>query len=471
MLLFFSYLFAYCRIDDSPGSPVRQPAQAISKIANRNQKLKAFRLQRNTQKLKEIQEKRSPFIVTVPSGRWVEKKERAPQFRFGLSDTPVRNVLMNERVLKKSTVKKLIAESALKKENVMDFHGKEAPKHAAVKSKKKILGELNAVQTIQVYEESESEVMLERIDSDLNSTFDISPDQNEKKDTGTKRNLKKNLKRRSSMSSIASITNVVKPKMLTPPAKPVTKKYHIPAIPVCKAVIAKPVVVRKAIVVPVKASLPVSAFANGRTHLKRSAKKPANKLDSKSSKARSKDEVVEVEQENIREPVIEAKAGLRPAKQKQPARSATYNLYKSSLDIQIAYLNMKITEIMSKNNEMFLDVLSEDQQTFVHQTVQQANLLISDKLGKFQEFLDIFETGQSNDPKKVTEDDVENYFLLIYEEIEKIKNDLSKTSAMQKEALTVVASQKKRRTRKTYLQEEGTPRRSIRIAEHSNTPK
>jgi hypothetical protein len=52
-------------------------------------------------------------------------------------------------------------------------------------------------------------------------------------------------------------------------------------------------------------------------------------------------------------------------------------------------------------------------------------------------------------PKRVTDDDVENYWYLIYEEIEKLKEDLIKIQAMKTSALAFVASAKKLRTRRT----------------------
>lgn len=449
--------FTYFRLDNSPGTPERQPVQLISKIADRVQKLKAFRLQRNTQKLKEIQEQKSPFILTVPIGRWVEKKDRAPQFRVELNDTPVRKALMSERVLKKSTVKELIAQSTAKKENVMMF-GKNAPKPVAVKSKKRILGEFNTVQTVaSACDESGLAPLLEQ---NLNSTFEITPEQNEREEIHPRQRLR----RSNSMPDIAPKTKTNGRKMLTPPVKAAVKKY-----PINKSKPVKPRIAHKT-PVPVKAVATAKAIVPAKS----SEKKPLIAKQLLTAKP-AVDEIVEVTQEQavvVEEHVIGVKAVQRPAKKKQSVRSATYNLYKSSLDIYVSYLTVQISEIM-KNKEMFIDVLSEDQQTFVHQTIQQGNLLISDKLGKFQEFLDKFEAAlsQPDNPKSVTADDVENYWYLIYEEIEKLKADLIKTQELKKGALAEVASQRKRLTRKTFFSEGTTPRRSQRIAEVGGTPK
>lgn len=446
--------FKHFSADDSPGTPERQPARALSKIADRNQKLKAYRLQKNTLKLKEIQDKRSPFVVTVPVGRWLEKKEPAPKFRIGINDTPVRHVLMTERVLKRSTVKKL-AQSTLKKQNVMVF-GKEASKPVAVKSKKRILGELNAVQTA-VQRPEKLEETLERVNSDLNTTFEVTPEQDENKESKPR----KLLRRSNSVPEIAPRAKFIAQKMLTPPAQGAIKKMK----PKGKAVILKPVI--RPATAPVNATAPVKSIAPSKRLMKQTA---TVKSDPKQPELNVVTQ--EPESELIEAPTVVAKATERPAFKKQPARSSTYNLYKSSLAIQTSYLTMNISGIM-QNKDMFFEMLSDEQQTFFNQTVQQGNLIISDKLGKFQEFLDQFEAGlsQPDNPKRITSDDVENYWYLIFEEIETLKSNLSKTQEIKKGALTTIGSERKRRTRRTYIPEDGTPRRSRRIADIGDTPK
>ena len=408
--------------------------------------------------MKEIQDKRSPFVVTVPVGRWLEKKEPAPKFRIGINDTPVRHALMTERVLKRSTVKKLV-QSTLKKQNVMVF-GKEASKPVAVKSKKRILGELNAVQTTVSQRPEKLEEELERVDTDLNTTFEITPDQDENKEESNPRKL---LRRSNSVPVIAPIPKVTGQKMLTPPAKGAIKKM----MPKYKAAIVKPVI--RPATAPVKAVAQVKSIAPSKRLMKQT-------VTIKSVPKQPEVHVItqEPESELIDAPIAVAKAIERPTLKKQPVRSSTYNLYKSSLTIQTSYLTMNISGII-QNKDMFFELLSEEQQTFVNQTVQQGNLIVSDKLGKFQEFLDQFEAGlsQPDNPKRITSDDVENYWYLIFEEIETLKSNLNKTQEIKKGALTTVGSERKRRTRRTYIPEDGTPRRSRRIADIriGDTPK
>jgi hypothetical protein len=433
------------RLDESPTSPVRaRKAIKVSEIKDQKEKLNAFRLERNTRKLNEIQEQRSPFIVTVPVGRWVEKKERVRPIRMDFNNTPVRAALMNERVLKKSTVKNLIANSTAKKENVMVFNGK--PKPIPVKSKKKILGELNAVVSRT---EPENDVI---VPLDLNSTFEISP---EKIDSPMPVVVER-LRRSKSFAEIVK-TDVVsfERKAKTPPAKKAVKS-KTPLVKRKINLVVKKQIIAKKPAPEVKKIVP----------LKRQVTAVINKKALKPSK--STIETVE----SISQPSQDVAPPKPAAKKKEPPRSQVYTLYYSSLTTQIKFLTMGLYNLTS-SKDSFFELLTEDQQMSVDEAIQQGNLLITDKLGKFAEFLNKYEDDltRPEDPKRVTDDDVENYWYLIYEEIEKLKEDLVKVQAMKTSALAVVASAKKRRTRRTYIPDDGTPKRSRRIADNADTPK
>lgn len=452
----------------------------VSQIVDRNQKLNAYRLQKNTQKFKEFQEQRSPFIVAVPVGRWIQKKERFPQNIIGINQTPVRNALMNERVLKKSTVKSLIAQSTIKKENLMVF-GRSAVKPTALKSKKKILGELNSIPHVAAHILDDIPD-LKPMEDELNSTFDISPVSIESdSEEPVKRSRQSN-----SMPDIVQEVKLTSAEKVKAPVKSEVKKTTSKATvkvikPIVRAVIKKPVVIRRAQVkeVPVQVRAPTVRNKTAPvktkpliTQAKISAptKSTAMKVETKLSPLlieRNEDiKIIDDQNEKLKsfKPIV---------KKKEPTRSQYYKLYKCTLDVQVSYLTLQISELMS-NKEAFLSLLTEDQQTFIHQTAQQGNLLISDKLKKFEEFLEEFESGLSknpNDLKRVTEDDVENYWYLIYEEIEKLKDDLKKSKEIKKNAQAVMASLKKGRARRTYIPESGTPKRSLRIAGNADTPK
>lgn len=423
----------------------------MSEITDRRQKLKAYRLQKNTAKFKQVQEQRSPFILAVPVGRWVEKKEKTRIVDFTLNATPVRNVLMNERVLKKSTMNDLIAKSTAKKENAFTFGKATTSKSQTIKSKKKILGELNAVSNDIPNEEDEL-IPLELFD--LNNTFDMAEAKEEQVVKPPMR-----LRRSNSLPEIVTKAKErIKVKLTTPPAKKSKVARKVAAQEpktFTKAQIKKPVIVKR----PADSNIFV---------LKKDAQARAVKTIAPESKQLQSNSVIP-EDELEPHPVAQVKVAL---KKQEPSKSMTYQLYKSSLDTQISYLSMRIQDIMN-NNEAFLATLTESQQMSVHDAVNEGKILISDNLKKFAEYLETYERDleRPNDPKRVTDEDVEIYWYKIYEEIDQLKNSLNEIQEMKKRALASAASLKKRRTRRTYIPDEGTPKRSKRIADNADTPK
>lgn len=428
--------------------------------------MKAYRLQKNTEKFKQIQEQRSPFIVAVPVGRWVEKKEKGRQIDFNMNATPVRKALITERVLKKSTIKNLIAQSTAKKENAFTFVAKAVKPEA--KSKKKILGELNAVPHV---ESADGDLMpLESFD--LNSTFEISPASPEKELEPVK--PLRQLRRSTSLPEIAKkIKHDVKKKPGTPPAKPVAaKKAQLvdKPKPVMKAQIKKPVVVKR------PAAKTDSNFRIAKPavheklippahkkHVPAAVKKTVAKAPEKCvATAPEAPTIVPLAERQNEPPAVQPK---KIAKPEDSARLFTYNVYKSSMDTQVSYLTMHIKDI-SSNNEAFLATLSEDQQMSVHEILNQGKVFIAEDLTKFGEVLETFKLAE--DSTGITDEDIENQWYRVYDEIEKLKVSLSEVQLMKKHAL---ASLQKRRTRRTYVPDEGTPKRSKRIADNADTPK
>lgn len=415
------------------------------------------------QKLRQVQEERSPFITTVPAGRWVQKKEK-PQFNFAnFNDTPVRNAVLTERVLKKSTVKQLMAKSTMKKENVMVFEGRKKAK-PAVKSKKQILGELNAAVGQQ---EIAAAVSGSKEQDGLNNTFEFSPTvDHEPVAAPTNR-----LRRSNSMPEIApKVKFVTTRKVMTPPMKPgaIARKMRPAAAVRVKPVIAKPVVVQKPLM---KKPQPARKPAVPKTLVQAKKPVPVPPPAGSSKDASFAPLVWDDEPAQNEEPLTEQKL--------EPPRSHTFLLYKSSMDVQISYLTLQIEDTTSKM-EKFMEQLSDDQQAFVHETIQQGNLFINEKLKKFGEWLEQFEDDQSHPEKplknRLTEEDVENYWYLIYDEVAKVKIDLIKVNdlkelGMKNLGLAILTSQKKRRTRRTYIPENGTPKKSARIATNADTPK
>lgn len=411
---------------------------------------------------------RSPFITAVPSGRWIEKKERAPQvpFSFGLNDTPVRAALENDRALKITTIKKLMSvQSTTKKENAPQMtSSKKAP---FLKSKKKILGEFNAVAAPKP-----TEPQIVSPESDLNTTFEILPDVDAEPTPQpiaepSKQQEKARLRRSKSMTEIVrEVAKVKVEKTLTPPVKQAPKPQQKKVL-VKKPLVAKPVVLKKE---PSKKVAAVTKPAPKPVIAKPVVRKPVatnpTKAVPKPQLPPSSPSDDEVEEVSFDEPEEEA---LKAAK----TVSTIYGVYDVSITSQIKFISMRMNEVIG-NKEHFMELLTEDQQTFVHQTVQHSNLIVNEKLSKFRETLDEFEESKQNspgNPSKVTEDDIENYWYLIYDEIDGLKQDFNKIQEMKTAAMAVINSTKKRRTRRTYVPDEGTPKRSRRIADNADTPK
>lgn len=450
------------RVDGSPTSPVPvRKVIKISEIPDRKEKLKAYRIEKNTRKLQEIQEQRSPFVLAVPVGRWVEKKERTRPVQIELNNTPIKAAL-NERVLKKSTVKNILLKSTAKKENLVIFNGKKN-ENSPAKAKKKILVELNAAATSNILPEEAEQSF------NLNSTFEISPEKEEEVQD-VKPSSPQRLRRSKSYVDVAQaeIDKVVERKANTPPTKQAAAKKKVMMKRQMTVTIKKPVVVTKPAPV-VRKEVPIKRQVTAVVSKKVPQVKPSKSAIAEIATTVSQVPLVSPTKD---EDVPQIAPPKPVAKKKEPQRSHTYSLYNSSLNTQINFLTMELNNLTS-SKDSFIEHLSEDQQLTVNEAIQQGNLLITDKLGKFAEFLNKFEDdlNRPDDPKRVTDDDVENYWFLIYEEIEKLKGDLANIQNMKKTALAVLASAKKRRTRRTYIPDDGTPKRSRRIAGNAETPK
>lgn len=434
-------------------------------------------MQKNTLKFKEVQEQKSPFIVAVPVGRWVEKKEKIPQPRMALSDTPVR-ALMNERALKKSTIKKFIGKSTAKKENVMVFTG-EASKPAGLKSKKKILSEMISTTSSSQIEES-CEDPLPLMDIDLNTTFEISPEREKKKPQLIVKD--KGLRRSNSMPEI--ITKTVKHnirKILTPPVKKSVmkekaKKANVTSKAAQKLNVAqlkKPVSARI-----VKSVMPIKTQKSVLIRKPVVVQKAAPVKKELVRKTSSSKQLETREPDIIQVPVELAetkKVNNNPrlvARKEDSVRSKTYKLYKSMMDSQLIFLTAELRKIEEEIGSYF-ELLDEELQVLVRQAVQQGKLITVDKLKKFELSLLEYENSLSrpDELKRVTEEDVENYWDLLFDEIKNLKEGFAMIENIKNLKLSGIVSQKKHRTRKTYVPDDGTPRRSRRIAENVDTPK
>lgn len=423
----------------------------MTSVINPEQKLKNYRLLKNTQKFNEFQRQRSPFVLSVPTGRWIEKKEPTRQARLDLNQTPTRNVLMNERLLKKTTVKNLIAKSTAKKENedVMIF-GKSPVR--TVKSKKKILGQLNAVGQVegvnQPYGSDESK---------LNDTFEVLRDLEDEKIDET--NINKNLRRSKSLPEIAlNVKPGIAARTVTPPTKVVkaTKKPVVKVVPLRKPFVSAVSKYNSATTSHSAKDPPKAVVSKGAIS---KVIKPIVRLPVKTAKPN-----IAKEHEELEESIENLKTVKPSSKKNEQKHSQTFTLYKSMLNAQIAHLKIQLGEIESDKN--FIESIDEEKQMSIHVAIQQGNLLVSAKLKKFSELLDNFEAGlnEPDNQDKMSSEDVDNYWYLLYEEIDETKKALDKIRDMKK-----TTEMKKRRSRRNY--DEGTPKRSRRIAVNADTPK
>lgn len=88
-----------------------------SRPVDRSKKLQDYRLQRNLNKLKTIQHQKVPFFNVVPSGVWLDRADNAPRRALSsvnLDESPVRQILMKPRSVRRSTVNKVLQHSAKK---------------------------------------------------------------------------------------------------------------------------------------------------------------------------------------------------------------------------------------------------------------------------------------------------------------------------------------------------------------------
>lgn len=422
--------------------------------------MKAYIEQKRTTKLKEKVEQRSPFIPYVPVGRWVERKEPLKKPKAFTISTPIKNALMSDgKILKKSTIKQIA--TTARKENATII--KKSKKEEPVKSRKKILTEFNNVPQIQAVESAQShddtfEIISENLLDD--SVIEIKTPQKSPLPTIPKNVL---------TDEISEPTEIVEeiPITVTPVKKSspvVEKKIEIQTqtnkelnqLNEKKMEVTKQ---RAKIVVPVKRQIREKKPANSVES--KQVKEPKKKvLKSKSvQESISKDlilpaNVPEVQEEKI---VIAKSVPLK-------VQSSTYKFYKSSLDNQVAYISIQL-KAFTNNLENFINKLPEDMQNNIHQTIQQGTLLINDKMKGFGDLLEKFEN--SSEPKTtITEEDIDNYWMMLFDQVEDFKSNLK---SAQEAKVIATKDENKRRTRKTIFD---TPtRRSRRIAETGDTPR
>lgn len=422
------------RLDDSISTPHKTVPIKISQIKDKPAKLQAFIQDRKTRKLQQTIEARVPFIPYVPIGRWVEKSEEPIRGQKFTITTPVRKALMeNEKILKKPTLKELV--STAKKTASKKTAAVQLKKATTVTSKKKILSEVNSDAAI-----------------DLNGTFEIlSADENENEENQVNNGMIK--KEEEVVASIKSESvELILPKIVE---KVVQKKKE-------------PVKKTKSVVSVVPSKKKVEKMSSA------SVKKPPAlmKFTAKIVKPVIRKAIEVPKQAPALSPRQPSPIPIPSPVTSQSKKdfSSIYKFHKSSHDIQTAYLTLQLKEITT-DMDIYMPFLPEDTQQNVHQSVQQGNRIINEKLKNFHGILEQFENADKSDVKRVTKEDVENYWELLYEEVEQFKEELIFIREMKAFAMKE-ADQKKKKRRTTRIPSDATPsRRSRRIADQAETPK
>lgn len=488
---------SHCSLDDSISTPVKAAPIAISQIKDKNERLQAYISKKRTDKFKQVFEARSPFIPYVPIGRWLEKKQetKTRQRVANAITTPIRKALQsNEKIFKKQTIKQIV-KTAKKTTDVKAVNGKKTEASGAM-LRKNILAEANKDAVTPV---------------DLNTTFDFLPfdDENEENKLVEDVNLGRE---KTPMALIDSIQHNQLREIFSPAA--------LSDESVCKNVDSKPEQVTSEEVLVKEDKIPnesvsqkikkvqkVAPFKNKPVMITKSAvvaivkKKLESTASAPVQKSQNNKKVVAAKivkpvflKTNIRKAIevpqkqLAATTKLPPAQQPSPiasnlssvAPSITplshkepsrhYQFYKSSLDSQSAYLSLQLKDI-STGIDNLMPLLSEDIQTNIHQIIQLGNRIINEKMKNFHEFLLKFENADVNDPKRVTEEDVDNYWELFYDEIEKFKEEVILIREMKNHAMKEAEAKKKKR-RTTRIGSDATPsRRSRRIADQVDSPR
>ncbi|KAL7021309.1 hypothetical protein ACKWTF_011835 [Chironomus riparius] len=441
--------------DNSITTPVKPAPIKLSQIKDKPEKLKAYIEQKRTTKLREKVEQRSPFIPYVPSGRWIERKEPLKKPKAFTISTPIKNALMSDgKIFKKSTIKQIA--TTARKENVTAF--KKSKKEEPAKSRKKILTEFNNAPQFE-------EKLTVQPQLNLDDTFEIIPDQQE------------------NLLNDDSVIEVISPQLL--PLTFSENVHHDEKFEEFKsdekdiAITVTPVkklspIVEKKIEMPAIVNKDLNRINEMKKEVKKQTakivvpvkrpireKKPAKSVESKQVNKNKKVPKSKSVQEQITVSPVQEEIIVNPVPKK--VQSSTYKFYKSSLDNQVAYISIQL-KAFTNNLDSFINKLSDDMQSNIHQTIQQGHLLINEKMTGFGDLLEKFENAP--EPKTITDDDIENYWMMLFDQVEAFKNNLQ----LLKEAkLIATKDENKRRTRKTILD---TPtRRSRRIAETGDTPR
>jgi hypothetical protein len=434
--------------------------------------LKVYVQQKRTAKVREKVEQRSPFIPYVPSGKWLPPKETVRQPKKFTLTREVQNAIMSDgKILKKPTITELA--TTAKKINVSIKN--KITKDGESKSRKKILHEANTAVVEQTNVKSDDSLIFEP----LNSTYEI--------ESPEKENNTCDIIILES-PQIISETPHPKPKVIeivndsTKAPSPQKQKEEVVAKKVERKREVKPAVVKtRAVVVQPNIKVNTSSVNNAKLNrnakvvvpVKRSARtqKPAVETeDNKSNKVTQKKTAIKQSKKkdthsSTSSTTESCKEQQQQQQQHSKGQSRVFFFYKSCMENQIAYLKMQ-TDDLKSNIDVYGEKLSEDTRILFQKTFEEGSAIINNKLKAFEVFLNNYENKIPHDNNRlITDDDVENYWDILYEQIEKLKENLE---VCRVERLAAI-KEKKRRTRAAV---DSTPsRRSRRIAECGDAPR
>ena len=467
----------------SPSSPtVQQRTQKTSEISNKKDKLLAWRLEKNRVKFKEAIEKRSPFQTVVPTGRFIspkQKNETKISSKSFLDRTPIKNMLMNQKVLKKSSIKEAIrTATTLKKVTKPET----IVSKTTVISRKRILADISVIPSNdnigydpKIKNDNVSDKLVPMEEHLDDSTFMIKLSGNENDSQEKDEIVKPTQKLRKSKSLLEIPTVVITSpnvslwieKSSSEPRKKVSKIITATKIVLKKAIIKEPSKVSNTNKIP-----PASALKAAKVPVKKVVSKAVIKKVNKVNVPTNNVELTTIQQ-SIKAPVSNAPV----VKAIKVQKSRKYQLYKTTLDNQRKYLASSLDKF-SVNEDEFIKDLKEDNLIVVNQTLNQGKKILHDKLKAFEDFLEKFEAEHLNieDPKRITDEDVDNYWSLLHTEIRKHNVTMLEIVAIKNETIreklqNEKSSGKVRQSRLNYENVSCTPRRSMRVAVAKDTPK
>lgn len=375
----------------------------------RTKKLQDYRLKRNLTKLKTIQQYKVPFHTVVPSGVWLDKKcHRNVLASINLDETPVKQILMKPRSVRKSTVEKVLLHSNKKEITIKRVIKKiELNKNRRGEDKGFNFGNVDKIAKIQKFP-----LKKVAVNSEIPpSTRNIDDHNNHIRITEKDVEIEPQILMHPSSSAFVFGGNTENVAEADSDDKPDLNSSN-------------------------------STYVVGRSSLENSF----------TMFAPNGSQAVEIIN-------------------RESAPAEMFSDYRNRLSMRIQSLMGMIENIESGEGS---NILSGNQKLALEQT----KFLVLEKEKKFDSFLLQFEQ-ESDIPKRdsitvVTEEDMDNYWYLVSEEMEKLKKTILEIPSIDANAGDLQTSQKPERVKRRKLKihhNNSERKRSMRLIVNSGTPK